>query len=99
MGVLHEFLDACGEFRGKFCRCDFLAFAVVLRFKVEVFAGRHAHFGGREGLFAFDVAATRFAAGDELFAEQAVRILEQVLSNFPGFVKILCYADADRRTS
>ena len=99
VGVLHEFLNACGEFRCKFCRSDFLAFAVVLRFKVEVFAGRHAHFGRRQGLFAFDVTAARFAAGNELFAEQTVRVLEQILSNLAGFVEIFSDADADGRTS
>ena len=99
MGVLHEFLDALGQVFREFCRRHFLAFAVVLGLVVEVFARRHAHFGGRERLFAFDVAAARFAAGDKLFAQQAVGILEQVLNDLAGLVHILRDADANGRAA
>ena len=99
MGVLHQFLDACRKVGVEFGRGDFLAFAVVLGFIVKVFAGGHAHFGGRERLFAFNVATACFFASNELFTEQTVRILEQVLGNLACFVQVLGDTDADGGTS
>ena len=76
-----------------------MAFSIVLSLVVEVFACRHAHFGGRERLFAFDVAAARFATGNEFFAQQAVGILEEVLHNLAGLVHVFCDTDADGRAA
>src|SRR5574344_772384 len=74
--------NATGELLRKFRRGHFAAFAVVLRFVIKIFTRRHAHFRRRKRRNAVHIAAARFAAGDELFAQQAVAVLEKFNDEF-----------------